>query len=405
MFEIDKIRKDFPALHQKVYGKSLIYLDNAATTQKPQIVIDAVNEMNSGINGNIHRGVHYLSNLCTERYEAAREAVQQFLHAAKKEEIVFTNGTTAAINLVAFSFGESYIQNGDEILISTAEHHSNIVPWQLLCERKGAKIKVLPIHEDGSLAIEQLPQLLSPKTKLCCITQMSNVLGIVNPVKEIVRIAHAHQVPVLLDGAQGIVHEEIDVQDIDCDFYIFSGHKLYGPTGIGILYGKERWLEAMPPYQGGGDMIASVSFEGSTYAELPLKFEAGTANYIGAYGLKTAIDYLSQLGLPVIQNYEQMLLNYALQELSKIEGLQIYGTAKPKSGLIAFNIKGLHPSDTASLLDKMGIAARSGHLCAQPLMQRFGVHGMMRLSFSFYNTKEEIDEAVAALIKAQQMLR
>ncbi|MDR0295904.1 MAG: SufS family cysteine desulfurase [Prevotellaceae bacterium] len=404
MFEVDKIRQDFPALSQKVYGKSLIYLDNAATTQKPQVVIDAVNEMNNGINGNIHRGIHYLSSLCTERYEAARETVQHFLHAAKKEEIVLTSGTTAAINLVAFSFGERYIQNGDEILISEAEHHSNIVPWQLLCKRKGAKIKVLPIYKDGGLAVKQLPQYLSPKTKLCCITQMSNVLGIVNPIKEIVSIAHTHQVPVLVDGAQGIVHQDIDVQDIDCDFYVFSGHKLYGPTGTGILYGKEKWLDAMPPYQGGGDMIASVSFEQTTYAELPLKFEAGTANYIGAHGLKTAIDYLNQLGLPAIQVYEQSLLNYALQQLLLIEGLQIYGTATPKSGLVSFNIKGLHPADTAMLLDKMGIAARSGHLCAQPLMQRFGIQSMLRLSFSFYNTKEEIDKAVTALVKARQML-
>jgi len=404
MFEIDNIRKDFPALKQQVYGKPLIYLDNAATTQKPKMVIDAINEMNSGINGNIHRAVHYLANLCTERYEATRKTVQHFIKAAKQEEIVFTTGTTAAINLVASSFGERYIQKGDEILISEAEHHSNIVPWQLVCERKCATLRVLPVHDDGSLAIEQLPALLSPKTKLCSITHISNVLGVVNPVKEIVRIAHAHQVPVLIDGAQGIVHEDIDVQDIDCDFYVFSGHKLYGPTGIGILYGKEKWLDAMPPYQGGGDMIASVSLKGSTYAELPLKFEAGTANYIGAYGLKTAIGYLNEVGLSAIKAYEQRLLDYALQQLSLIEGLQVYGTAAPKSGLAAFNIKGIHPADTAMLLDKMGIAARSGHLCAQPLMQRFGIQGMLRLSFSFYNTKEEIGAAVTALDKARQML-
>jgi cysteine desulfurase/selenocysteine lyase len=404
MFDIEKIRQDFPALDQQVYGKPLIYLDNAATTQKPQTVIEAISEMNSGINGNIHRAVHYLSGLCTERYEEARASVQHFIHAAKKEEIIFTSGTTAAINLVAFSFGERYIQNGDEIVISTAEHHSNIVPWQMLCERKGAKIKVLPLHDDGSLAIEQLPQLLSPKTKLCCIAHISNVLGIVNPVREIVSIAHAHQVPVLIDGAQGIVHEDVDVQNIDCDFYIFSGHKLYGPTGTGVLYGKEQWLEAMPPYQGGGDMIASVSFEKTTYAELPIKFEAGTANFIGAHGLKVAIDYLNQLGKPAIQAHEQMLANYALQQLLLMGGLQIYGTATPKSGLISFNIKGLHPTDTAMLLDKMGIAARSGHLCAQPLMQRFGVERMLRLSFAIYNTKEEINRAVAALDKARQML-
>lgn len=404
MFEVDKIRQDFPALHQEVHGKPLIYFDNAATTQKPQVVIDAVNEMNSRINGNIHRAFHYLGNLCTERYEAARETVQQFIHAAKKEEIVFTAGTTAAINTIAHSFGERYIQKDDEIILSVAEHHSNIVPWQLLCERKGAKIKVLPINDDGSLALEKLPEMLSGKTKLCCITQISNVLGIVNPIKEFISIAHTHNVPVLVDGAQGIVHEGIDVQDIDCDFYVFSGHKLYGPTGTGVLYGKEKWLASMPPYQGGGDMIASVSFEHTTYAELPLKFEAGTANYIGAYGLKTAIDYLNRLDREALQAYEQTLLVYALQQLTSIEGLQVYGTASPKSGLVTFNIKGIHPTDTAMLLDKMGIASRSGHLCAQPLMQRFGVNGMMRLSFSFYNTKEEIDKAVAALAKARKML-
>ena len=404
MFEVEKIRQNFPALQQKVYGKPLIYLDNAATAQKPQAVIDAVNEMNSGINGNIHRAVHYLSGLCTERYEAARESVQDFLQAAKKEEIIFTGSATAAINTVACSFGYHYIQKDDEIVLSAAEHHSNIVPWQMLCERKGAKIRVLPIHDDGSLAIEELPNIISHRTKLCCITHISNVLGIINPVKEVVRIAHARGVPVLVDGAQGVVHESIDVQDIDCDFYVFSGHKLYGPTGIGVLYGKEHWLEAMPPCQGGGDMIASVSFEGTTYAGLPLKFEAGTGNFIGAYGLKAAIDYLNQLGRPAMQAYEQALIDYAMQQLTQIEGIEIYGTAAPKSGLVSFNIKGLHPTDTAMLLDKMGVAARSGNLCAQPLMQRFGVDRMIRLSFAFYNTKEEIDMAIAALVKAKKLL-
>ncbi len=404
MFNINKIRQDFPALHQEVYGKPLIYFDNAATTQKPKAVIDVVNEMNSKTNGNIHRAFHYLGNLCTERYEAARETIRRYLNAAKKEEIIFTSGTTAGINMLAFSFGERYVHTGDEIIISEAEHHSNIVPWQLLCERKDASLKILPVHDDGRLAVEKLPELITSRTRLICVAQASNVLGIRNPVKEIIAIAHAHGVPVMIDGAQGAVHGGIDIQDVDGDFYVFSGHKLYGPTGTGVLYGKEKYLAELPPYQGGGEMIDTVSFERTTYAGLPLKFEAGTPNYTGAYGLKTAIDYLEQTGWDNIHQQETSLVNYAMQRLQEIDGVHVYGTAQPKTSLLAFGINGIHPSDIALLMDKTGIAVRAGHLCAQPLMRRFGVQGMLRFSFSFYNTKEEIDTAITALIKAKQLL-
>ncbi len=401
--DITAIRKDFPALHQMVYGKPLIYLDSAATAQKPQCVIDAVNEMNAGINGNIHRVMHYLGMQCTERYEHARETIRGFLNAVKTSEIIFTAGATAGINLVAFSFGERFVQRGDEIIITEAEHHSNIVPWQLLCERKGATLKVIPIDDDGRLQIEKIPTMLTDKTRILCVTQISNVLGIINPVKEIVKIAHERNVPVLIDGAQGVVHGGIDVQDVDCDFYAFSGHKLYGPTGTGVLYGKEKWLEQMPPYQGGGDMIATVSFEKTTYAELPLKFEAGTTNFIGAYGLAMAIEYLQKIGLPAIHEYEQTLRDYAQQRLSEIEGLTIHGTAMPKTSVFSFTMNGVHPLDAATILDKLGIAIRTGHLCTEPLMHRFGVQGMMRASLCFYNTKEEMDVLVEGLKRVQKM--
>jgi cysteine desulfurase/selenocysteine lyase len=361
--------------------------------------------MNNLTNGNIHRAFHYLGNICTERYEEARETVRAFLHAPVAAEIIFTAGTTAAINTVAFSFGERFVHANDEIVITEAEHHSNIVPWQLLCERKSAVLKVLPINDDGSLPVEKLHQFLSEKTKLLCLTQASNVLGIMNPVKDIVAIAHAHGVPVLVDGAQGAAHGGIDVQDTDCDFYIFSGHKLYGPTGTGVLYGKQALLNEMPPYQGGGEMIASVSFEQTTYAELPLKFEAGTPNFTGVCGLKKAIDYVQELGWASIREQEEKLVQYAIQRLQDIEGLHIYGATQPKTSLVSFNIDGIHPTDAAQLLDKMGIAARSGHLCADPLMHRFKVQGMLRFSFSFYNTLEEIDTAIAALQRIKQLLR
>jgi cysteine desulfurase/selenocysteine lyase len=404
MFTLQTIRKDFPALTQQVYGKPLIYFDNAATTQKPVPVIAVVNEMHNLINSNIHRAFHYLGNICTERYEEARETVRKFLNAASTEEIIFTAGTTAAINTVAFSFGERFVHTNDEIVITEAEHHSDIVPWQQLCERKGATLKVLPINDDGSLLVEKLHQFLTKKTKLFCITQASNVLGVMNPIKDVVATAHAHGVPVLVDGAQGAVHGGIDVQDARCDFYVFSGHKLYGPTGTGILYGKQRLLNDMPPYQGGGEMIASVSFERTTYAELPLKFEAGTPNFIGVCGLKKAIDYVQELGWTQIKEQEEKLVRHAIQRLQEIEGVHIYGAASPKTSLVSFNMEGIHPTDAAQLLDKMGIAARSGHLCADPLMQRFQVQGMIRFSFSFYNTTEEIDTAIDALKKIKQLL-
>ncbi len=398
------IRNDFPALNQTVYGKPLIYFDNAATAQKPQCVIDAVNEMNARLNGNIHRAAHYLSARCTELYEEARETLRTFVNASHSYEIIFTSGATAAINLVAFSFGERFVNPGDEIIVSEAEHHSNIVPWQLLCERKGAKLRVLPVNEDGSLAMERLPELITSKTRLLCVAQISNVLGIHNPVKEIVHIAHEHNIPVLIDGAQGAPHGGIDVQAADCDFYVFSGHKVYGPTGTGILYGKEKWLREMTPWQGGGDMIDTVTFERTTYADLPLKFEAGTANYIGAHGLAVAIQYLQKKGITAIEAYEQTLLQHILKRFDEIEGLRIYGTATPKIPLISFSIENVHPLDAATLLDKMGIAIRTGHLCAEPLIHRFGLTAIMRASMTFYNTKEEIDVFVEGLKKVQKML-
>ncbi len=402
---ITTLRNDFPALHRQVYGKPLVYLDSAATAQKPQAVIDAIDEMNAGINGNVHRAVHYLAIQATERYEQARETIRRFINAQKTQEIIFTAGTTAAINLVAFSFGERFVKKGDEIVITEAEHHSNIVPWQLLCERKEAKLKVLPVDDSGRLQIERLPELLTERTRIVAVTQASNVLGIVYPIREIIQIAHSKGVPVLVDGAQGIVHEGIDVQAADCDFYVFSGHKLYGPTGIGVLYGKEALLNQLPPYQGGGDMIASVSFEKTTYAELPLKFEAGTPNFIGAYGLGAAVEYLNKVDREAVHQYEQELLEYAMQRLSTVEGLKIYGTARPKTSVVCFTIDGLHPLDAATVLDKMGIAIRTGQLCTEPLMKRFGVPGMMRVSMAFYNTKEEIDTLIAGLLKVQKMFR
>ena len=404
IFDITTIRNDFPALQQQIYGKPLIYLDSAATAQKPQCVVDAIDEMNAKLNANIHRAVHYLAIQCTERYEQARETVRQFIHANKTREIVFTAGSTATINLVAFSFGERFVGRGDEIVVTEAEHHSNIVPWQLLCERKGATLKVVPVDDTGRLQTEKLPELLTEKTRILCVTQVSNVLGVVNPIKEIVQLAHAHRVPVLVDGAQGVVHQNVDVQAMDCDFYVFSGHKLYGPTGIGVLYGKEAWLEQLPPYQGGGDMIASVSFNKTTFAELPLKFEAGTANYIGAHGLAVAINYVQKINRAAAHTYEQQLTAYAIQQLAAVKGLQVYGTATPKTSVLSFTIEGVHLSDAAAILDKLGIAVRTGRLCADTLMQRFNLQGMIRASLAFYNTKEEIDALALGLQQVQKML-
>jgi len=404
-FDITAIRNDFPALQQHVHGVPLVYLDSAATAQKPQCVIDAVNEMNARTNANIHRAVHYLATQCTERYEQARETVRGFINAQQSHEIVFTAGATAAVNLVAFAYGERFVGRGDEIVVTEAEHHSNIVPWQLLCERKGATLKVVPVDDSGRLQWETIPALLTPKTRLLCVAQVSNVLGVVNPINEIVRLAHERQVPVLVDGAQGIVHEGFDVQASDVDFYVFSGHKLYAPTGTGVLYGKTAWLEQMPPYQSGGDMIASVSFAKTTFAPLPLKFEAGTANYIGACGLAAAVDYLQRLDPTAMRACEQQLMTYAMRQLSRLPGLRIYGTAAPKSSVISFAMEGVHPFDAAAILDKLGIAIRTGQLCAAPLMQRFGVQGLMRASFAFYNTRAEVDALTAGLLRAQQMLK
>jgi cysteine desulfurase/selenocysteine lyase len=403
-FDPTTVRNDFPALHQQIYGKPLVYLDSAATAQKPQCVVDAVNEMNAALNANIHRAVHHLAIRCTERYEQARETVCRFINARTPREIIFTAGTTAGINLVAFSFGERFVGRGDEVVVTEAEHHSNIVPWQLLCERKGAVLKVVPVDGDGRLQTDSLPALLTDKTRLVCVTQVSNVLGVINPVGEIVRLAHAHRVPVLVDGAQGIVHDSADMQQLDCDFYVFSGHKLYGPTGIGVLYGKEEWLEQLPPYQGGGDMIASVSFAKTTFAGLPLKFEAGTANYIGAHGLAAAMQYMQKINRPAVHAYERRLAAYAAAQLAAIGGLRLYGTAAPRTGVLSFSIEGVHPSDAAAILDKMGIAVRSGHLCADTLMQRFNVPGMIRASLACYNTREEIDALAAGLRQVKKML-
>ncbi|MFN3301861.1 MAG: aminotransferase class V-fold PLP-dependent enzyme [Patescibacteria group bacterium] len=402
-FDVKKIRNDFPLLSQKIYGKPLIYFDNAATTQKPKVVIETINKLYSQYNSNVHRGVHYLSDQMTRLYEEAREKIRKFINAKYSYEIIFTKGTTDSINAVAFSFGEAYIKEGDEIIISEMEHHSNIVPWQMLSQRKKAKLKVIPFNDDGELLIDEYKKLINPKTKLVAIVHVSNSLGTINPVKEIVEIAHRNNIPVLIDGTQAIQHEKIDVQEIDCDFYAFSGHKIYGPTGIGVLYGKEKWLEKIPPYQGGGDMIDRVTFEKTTYAELPAKFEAGTPNYIGAVGLATALDYLNKIGLENIFNYEKELLNYGTKKLMEIDGLKIYGRAKNKVCIFSFLLDDIPAYDIGILLDKMGIAVRTGHHCTQPIWDHFKVEGSARASLAFYNTFEEIDYFCEALKKIQKM--
>ncbi|MDD2732190.1 MAG: cysteine desulfurase [Candidatus Pacebacteria bacterium] len=401
--DITKIRNDFPALNQKIYGKHLVYFDNAATTQKPKIVIDTINKLQSEHNSNVHRGVHYLSDQMTQMYESARKKVQDFLNAQYVHEIIFTKGTTDSINAVAFSFGEAYIKEGDEIIVSEMEHHSNIVPWQIMTKRKDAKLRVIPFDDNGELLLEEYKKLINSKTKLVAIVHVSNSLGTINPVKEIIDIAHKNNIPVLIDGTQAVQHEKIDVQDIDCDFYCFSGHKIYGPTGIGILYGKERWLKEMPPYQSGGDMIDRVTFEKTTFAELPAKFEAGTPNYIGAVGLGIALDYLTNIGLNNIQNYEKELLEYGANKLKEIDGLKIYGMAKNKTCLFSFLLNNIPPYDTGIILDKMSIAVRTGHHCTQPLWDHYKVEGSVRASLAFYNTFEEIDYFCEALKKVQKM--
>jgi cysteine desulfurase / selenocysteine lyase len=403
MFDIDKIRADFPILKQSVHGKPLVYFDNAATSQKPQVVIDAEVSYYAKINANIHRGVHTLSQWATDAYEASRAKVQQHLNAAATHEIIFTSGTTHGINIVAHGFGQ-FLKPGDEILVSALEHHSNIVPWQMLCERTGAKLLVIPMNETGELDISAYENLLSERTKMVTVNHISNALGTLNPVKFIIEKAHAVGAAVLIDGAQATPHLIPDVQDLDCDFYVFSGHKICGPTGVGILYGKESWLQKLPPFQGGGEMIKEVTFEKTTYADLPHKHEAGTPNIAGGIVLGTALDYMNHIGFDAIAKYEHELLIYGTEKLLEIEGLKIYGTASQKTSVISFNVGDIHPYDMGSILDKLGIAVRTGHHCAQPIMNYFGIPGTIRASFAFYNTKEEIDALVAGVKKAQMML-
>ena len=403
MLDIQKIRAEFPILSQKVNGKPLVYFDNGATSQKPQVVIDAEVKYYQEINANIHRGVHTLSQLATDAYEVSRGKVKEHINSKFAHEVLFTSGTTFGINLVANGFA-SILKPGDEVIVSSLEHHSNIVPWQMLCEKTGAILKVIPINENGELIIEAFDALLSEKTKLVTVNHISNALGIINPIKYIIDKAHTVGAAVLIDGAQAVPHLKPDVQELDCDFYAFSGHKMCGPTGTGILYGKEAWLNKLPPYQGGGEMIKEVTFEKTTYADLPHKFEAGTPNIAGGIVLGTAIDYLNNIGFENIQQYENELLQYATKRLLEIEGLKIYGTGKNKASVVSFNIDGIHPYDIGSIIDKLGIAVRTGHHCAQPIMSFFCIPGTIRASFSFYNTKEEIDQMVEAVKKAQTML-
>ncbi|MBQ6070875.1 MAG: cysteine desulfurase [Bacteroidales bacterium] len=397
-------RNDFPILNQNVYNKPLVYFDNAATTQKPLSVIEALSDYYRSINSNIHRGVHFLSQKATEEFEVARKAVQQFIHAAHDYEVIFTRGATESINLVAASFGRTYIQPGDEILISEMEHHSNIVPWQFLCEDRGAVLKVLPFQDNGELYMQQLEEFITPKTKIVAITHVSNSLGTINPIREIIRMAHAHGVPVMVDGAQAVAHCPVDVQTLDCDFYCFSGHKMYGPMGIGVMYGKEKWLREMKPYQGGGEMISNVTFEKTTYNDLPFKFEAGTPAVGDVIGLRKAIEYMLQIGVKEIADYEEDLRQYATRQLLQIEGLRIIGQAKEKAAVISFLVGNIHPYDMGVLLDHQGIAVRTGHHCTQPVMNHYQIPGTVRASFALYNTKEEIDRLVEAVRKAKAML-
>ena len=402
--DIAQIRKDFPILNRKVNGNPLIYFDNAATSQTPRQVIDTIVDYYSNYNANIHRGVHALAQEATEAYEGARIKIQQFFNAAKTHEIIFTSGTTHSINLVANGF-TAFLKKGDEVLVSAMEHHSNIVPWQMLCERTGASLKVIPMNNEGELLMDSYRDLLSDRTKLVVCNHVSNALGTINPIKELITLAHEVGAAVLIDGAQSSPHIKVDVQKLDVDFYTASGHKLCGPTGIGMLYGKSAWLAKLPPYQGGGEMIAEVTFEKTTYADLPYKFEAGTPNICGGIAFGAAIDYLNSIGLDDIKDYEHHLLTYATEELQKIKGVKIYGTAKNKTAVISFNIQGIHPYDMGTLLDKMGIAVRTGHHCAQPVMDYYKIPGTIRASFSFYNTKEEIDRFIEAVIRAKEMLQ
>ena len=403
LLNIENIRKDFPILTREIYGKPLVYLDNAATTQKPLAVIRKIEEVYSTINANIHRGVHHLSQLATDAHEEARKTVQQYIHAASSSEIIFTRGATESINLIASSFCRSQCRPGDEIILTTMEHHANIVPWQMQAEICGIKIKVVPITEKGEIRIEDMEKLISSKTKLISLTYISNVLGTINPIEKIIQLGHNYNIPVLIDAAQAVQHIPLDVQALDCDFMVFSSHKMYGPTGVGVLYGKENWLDRLPPYQGGGEMIARVSFEKTTYNELPFKFEAGTPDFVGSVALGEAIRYIQALGLNNIYHYEEQLLKYATSKLEQIEGMQIVGNAAHKSSVISFLIKDIHPYDMGMLLDRLGIAVRTGHHCAQPLMDVLGIEGTIRASFAFYNTKEEIDILTAGIEKVVKM--
>lgn len=403
-FDVNRIRDDFPILRQQVYKKPLVYLDNGATTHKPEIVISTLNELQALHNSTIHRGIHFLSEQMTLRYEEARETVREFINAASTSEIIFTSGATGSINAVAFSFGEKFVGEGDEILISEMEHHSNIVPWQMLCQRKKAILKVIPINDRGELILETLDSLLCERTKIVAITHASNSLGTINPVKELIRRAHDRNIPVLIDGAQMVQHGEVDVRELDCDFYVFSSHKVFGPTGSGVLYGREALLEELPPYQGGGDMVDQVTFEGTSYNTLPFKFEAGTTNYMGAIGLAAAIGYIYSVGLDNIREYEEELISYSLQKLEAIQGLSLYGRSDERISVFSFLVKNIHPYDAGMILDKMGIAVRTGTHCTQPVMDHFKISGTIRASMVFYNTMEEVDRLVEGVEKSIRML-
>src|SRR5438270_495596 len=403
VYDVEKIRRDFPILQEKIHGKPLVYLDNAATSQKPRAVLDAMIRYYERGNANIHRGVHFLSEHATEEHEAARATVQRFVNAAHAHEIVFVRGTTEGINLVVQTYGRTHVGSRDEVLVTAMEHHSNIVPWQILCEEKGAKLRVAPINEQGELVVEEFAKLLGPRTKVVALTHVSNALGTIVPLREIVQIARSKNIPVVVDGAQAVPHIAVDVQALDCDFYAFSGHKVYGPTGIGVLYGKTALLEAMPPYQGGGDMISSVTFEKTSYNKLPYKFEAGTPHVAGAIGLGTAIEYLNGLGIANMAAFEHEVLEYATEAISAVPGIRLIGTAAQKAGVLSFVLEGIHPHDVGTILDQEGIAIRTGHHCAQPLMQRFGIPATARASFALYNTKEEADALVAGIQKVREV--
>lgn len=403
MYDINKVREDFPILSRQIYGKPLVYFDNGATTQKPLCVLDAMRNEYLNVNANVHRGVHYLSQQATDLHEAARETVRKFINSPKVEEVIFTRGTTESLNLVVSSFGDRFLSEGDEVIVSVMEHHSNIVPWQLLAAKKGIAIKVIPMTDEGDVIMEEYEKLFNERTRIVSITQVSNVLGTINPVKEMIRIAHEHEVPVMVDGAQSTPHMKVDVQDLDCDFFAFSGHKIYGPTGIGVLYGKEKWLDEMPPYQGGGEMIESVSFEKTTFEKLPFKFEAGTPDYVATHGLATALNYVTELGLDNIFAHEQELTRYAMEQMKEIPGMRLFGTSQHKDAVISFLVGDIHHLDMGTLLDRLGIAVRTGHHCAEPLMHRLGISGTVRASFALYNTKEEVDALVAGIKRVSQM--